>query len=335
MSEDRTQAASPRRRQLAREHGQVARSPELTAAAALLAASVLLGMYGGRLVEALVGLAREPWVSPLMDAGPEAITARLRASAWAVAGPLGMIAGGAVVAAVAAHQAQVRGLWAPSLLAPDAARLWGGFGGGFLSRSARGAWALAKAAALVAVASWAIRAGLAEFGRAGGLEPHDLARASGSSLKDAVILLSLAMAGLGLLDFAMQWGRLEAQLRLTPDEYREEMRSLDGDPALRSRRRRAARDRAARPASLQSASLILTGDSGLIVALSGGPPPGRVTVLASARGLAGSALIREAAECGLPIISSPDLASHFSRGRAAGPSLPPELSARLIEVWPA
>ena len=49
MSEDRTQPASKRRRQLAREQGQAAHSPELTAAAGWLVAVLLLGFWGGDL----------------------------------------------------------------------------------------------------------------------------------------------------------------------------------------------------------------------------------------------------------------------------------------------
>ena len=48
MSEDRTQPPSKRRRQLARQQGQAAHSPELTAAAGWLAAVVLLGCLGRR-----------------------------------------------------------------------------------------------------------------------------------------------------------------------------------------------------------------------------------------------------------------------------------------------
>ena len=43
MLEERTQPPSKRRRQQARQHGQVAHSPELTAAAGWLAAVLLIG----------------------------------------------------------------------------------------------------------------------------------------------------------------------------------------------------------------------------------------------------------------------------------------------------
>ena len=45
-AEDRTQGPSKQRLQQAREHGQVAHSPELTAAVGLLAATLLLDLVG-------------------------------------------------------------------------------------------------------------------------------------------------------------------------------------------------------------------------------------------------------------------------------------------------
>src|SRR5262249_9817361 len=125
MSEDRTQPASKRRRQLAREQGRVAHSPELTAAVGWLTAVVALGAWGPERGAPLAELARPPLTPPLASTGgPAELAAKLQADVLRVAGPLGMILGGFFLGAVAAHQAQVRGLLAPTLIAPDAARLW-------------------------------------------------------------------------------------------------------------------------------------------------------------------------------------------------------------------
>jgi flagellar biosynthesis protein FlhB len=62
------------------------------------------------------------------------------------------------------------------------------------------------------------------------------------ALHGALLQLGLAMLALGLIQYAIQFRRLRAQLRMTPEERREEQREHDGDPTLRSRRR-AARDR--------------------------------------------------------------------------------------------
>src|SRR4051812_4892498 len=119
-AEDRTQAPSKLRLQQARERGMVAHSPELTGAAALLAATLILGVVGESLATGLVTVVREPWIGrldPTLDAA--SVVGHLRASAMAVLGPLGLLMLGLVAAGVAAHQAQVGLLWTPALIAPD------------------------------------------------------------------------------------------------------------------------------------------------------------------------------------------------------------------------
>ena len=50
---DKTEAPTPRRRQEAREQGNIARSPDLTAAVLIITAMVMLSWYGQGLVKAL------------------------------------------------------------------------------------------------------------------------------------------------------------------------------------------------------------------------------------------------------------------------------------------
>src|SRR5262245_24540762 len=115
MSEDRTQPPSKRRRQLAREQGQEAHSPELTAAAGWLAAVVALVFCGGGLASELAGLMQgslsngDPRAMPADAAG---LADRVRGVALALAWPFGSILAAFVAGATAAHQLQVRGLWA-------------------------------------------------------------------------------------------------------------------------------------------------------------------------------------------------------------------------------
>ena len=120
---------------------------------------------------------------------PAEVVDRLRRAALGVAGPLLGILGGTVAASVAAHQAQVGGLFAPGLLAPDPSRLWGlrlddeGSGSGLAERAGRGLWSVAKAGVVVAVAAWAIRSDLDGLHRLGRLEPPALALASGGLMR--------------------------------------------------------------------------------------------------------------------------------------------------------
>src|SRR5581483_3776193 len=100
MSEDRTQTPSKLRRQKARDQGQVAHSPELTSAAALFTAAVLLGVWGERLSAALVDLLRSALgAPPIVSADAAAVVARVQVLVLGVAWPVGVVLAGAAVAA--------------------------------------------------------------------------------------------------------------------------------------------------------------------------------------------------------------------------------------------
>ena len=125
MSDERTQPPSKRRRQLAREQGQVAHSPELTAAAGWLVAIVVLGMVGEKLTRGLTELVSGSltWSGAIV-AEPAAVVSHVRGLVLGLGWPLVAILAGFVVGALAAHQLQVRGLWATVLIVPTPARLW-------------------------------------------------------------------------------------------------------------------------------------------------------------------------------------------------------------------
>jgi flagellar biosynthetic protein FlhB len=335
MSEDKTQSPSKLRRQKARDEGQVAQSPELTGAAALLAAAFLLGGWGESLVTALLVLVREPLTgSPGFAADAAEVIARLRHSVLTVAWPLGVVTIGPALAALAMHQAQVLGLWAPGLLAPNVGRLWtSGQGPGLSTRGGRSIWGVVKVLVVGAVAAWIVQSSWPAFQSLSGSEPQVIARASGQALRQTALALSAATLALGVVDYALQYRRFEELLRMTPEEQREDQRSMEGDPTLRARRRRIAKSwRGASAEDLVGATLVLTGSSGLTVVLAGGPPPARISVRSLAQGISGDRL--RSAATGVVLVEAPALALHLARRRA--PSLPLDAAetAALAAIWP-
>jgi flagellar biosynthetic protein FlhB len=337
MSEDRTQAPSKLRRQQARERGQVAHSAELTGSAGLLAAVAMLGFWGDDLAAALIGLLREPLVgTPVVSADPSEVVTRLRQLALQVIWPMMPIVAGFVLAAIGVHQAQVQGLWVPGLLAPDPTRLWTlGQGQGIVTRSRRGAWSLIKAVAIVAVAGWAIRTGWLDFQQFGAMETRPLARGVGRALWLLATWLATATLVLGLIDFALQFRRFEALLQTTPEEHREDQRTAEGDPALRSRRRSIVKAwRGDSPELLNGASLVLTGPGGLTLILAGGPPPRPVSLRSAVQGASGLHLRMAAEAAKLPQVAAPDIARRLIGRRAPGLPLPAEILAELAPIWP-
>ncbi|RUL82944.1 EscU/YscU/HrcU family type III secretion system export apparatus switch protein [Tautonia sociabilis] len=255
MSDDRTLEPSPRRIREARERGQVARSAELTAAVGLLAAVAVMGAVGQGLVEGLIEAMRASLPGEeVAGADPGAFVERIREAIGAVAMPMAAVLAVPALASVAAHQVQVGGLFVPALALPDPGRLGPGAAGGASGgRLGRASGAMLRLAALVALAWWAIRAVDREVSAAADGPPAELLRASASTMHAAMLRLGLAMLAIGLVDYGMQVRRLNARLRMSPEERREEQRALDGDPGLRARRR-AARGRVLEARGVDGAS---------------------------------------------------------------------------------
>jgi flagellar biosynthetic protein FlhB len=338
-TEDRTQAPSKRRRQLARQAGQVAHSPELTAAAGLLASAIALTVCGEDLFRSLSAVVRGPLLDPVpVRADAAEVVARVRQIALAVAWPLGLAVGSFALAALAAHQAQAGGLWAPGLLAPDPARLWRparGEGPQLASHTTRGIWSLVKAAVVVLASVWVLRHDWPMLERLGGAGVANVARAGGLALRHLLFTLAGATLALGLVEFALRYARFEAMLRTTPEQSREDLRSTEGDPALRARRLRLARAWRLDPAEVfAGATLVVTGPPGLTVILSGGPPPRPVFVRSTASGPHGERLRRAAEVARLTHVESLALARRLAQHRPAGIPIEPKLLEALAALWP-
>lgn len=338
--EDRTQPASPQRRQMARERGIVARSPELTAAAGLIAAGLLLGIFGEGLGRGLIGLidatfrAEDP-LAGMTD--PSGAVVALRGAFWAVSGPLLGLLGGVAVVMAMVHQVQVGGLWAPALLVPDPARLLGGAGGAdLLAQAGRGVWTAVKAVILTGVAVLLLRARWGDLTALAEASPTSLASGAAGLLRSLLLTFGGVTLALGAVDYWLCWQRVEALLRLTPDEYREDLRAADGDPGLRSRRRKTAQSwRQDAAAVLPGAAMVVEGPGGLAVLVAGSPPPGRIEVRHVARGAGAKVLLREAARAGVPSRSLPAVAVALSAMRnGGGGPLAPDLAADLAAAWP-
>ena len=162
MSEDRTQPASKRRPSTAREHGQAAHSPELTAAVGWVAAVALLGFFGDDLAVGMIGLVRGSLLHPAQwpdDAG--AVAAHVRGIVAGLLWPLAAILGGFAMLPLAAHQLQVGRLWATSQIVPDPKRLWNfAKGTGLSTRFVQFTWSVTKGIIVVVVAAWMFLRGL-------------------------------------------------------------------------------------------------------------------------------------------------------------------------------
>ena len=85
-----------------------------------------------------------------------------------------------------------------------------------------------------------------------------------TAMKIAAVLLILA-----ILDYMYQWWRHEQDLKMTPQEIREEMKNLEGDPQVMARRRAVQRQLVMHQISsaVPKADVVVTNPTELAVAI--------------------------------------------------------------------
>lgn len=312
-AEDRTEAPTPRRIEKALEEGQVALSRDAVGFATLLAATLAAALALPVLGFDLLRLMRA-----LLQAGPDMPAAQAVRALGIQAGLVLLpVLGATAVAAVLATFAQTglpRGAkpLRPSLgrLNPLAAlkRILGPQGVFELLRT------LLKLAG-VGLALWlavdppSLSAALHR--PAGAL--LDVATGAAARLVTATLI---AFALLAALDLAWVRWRHFRQLRMSRKELREEHKETDGDPMMKSRRRRIQEGRARQRmmAQVAKATVVITNPTHYAIALLYEQGCAAAPRLVAKGADAMAARIRAAAEeHGVPIVSNPPLARALYR----------------------
>ncbi len=336
----RTEPATPRRREEARRKGQVAQSRELPSVAVMGAALLaLLSPLGSELGETLLLGLRQGFT----QAGdpPSTLTdfhAALLGSIAPAAAALAPIVLLASVLGALMLFVQIGPLFHLEILMPRFERLDPIQGAKRLVNLDR-LFDLAKS--LFKVAAVGIVATLVLMGEADavlGLFGSDLASAIGLTgrlaLRLAACLLGL-LGVLALLDLVYQRWRHEERLKMSKRDVRDELRQREGDPLLRGRFRALHRElsRSRMIAAVAEADVVVTNPTHYAVALR----YDRTTmaaphVLAKGRDRVAERIRAAATEHGVPIVENPPLARVLERTAEVGREIPENLFQAVAEV---
>lgn len=328
---DRSEAATPRRIERAREDGQVALSRETAGFAALLLASI-----AASLALPAIGLEMLRAMRAVLERGH----ALQMSEAAAALGWLGLllvapVAGAAAIGAIVATLVQTRGLVSAAQLKPKLAkvsplaglkRLFGAEG---LAEFVRSLLKLGLVGAALYVAVGDLTALQAVLHAPAGAMLAEAAAAAARLVGAALA----AFAAIAVLDLV--WVRFNhlRTLRMTRQELRDEMKESEGDPYLRARRRRMqeSRARGRMMAAVPKAAVVVTNPTHYAVALdyAGGEAAPRVV----AKGVDElAARIRATAEAsGVPLVANPPLARALHR-LEVGAEIPAEHYQAVAEI---
>ncbi len=335
--EDRSQQATPKRRQEARKHGQVVRSRELTSALGLLSVVLLLGWQPGVGVGSWRSL-----LSQMLD----------RKSA----GDLGMIHGivagvgtmllhslavpFAVVWSVALIASVAQGgiVFSPEALQPKwerlnpVANLSNLFSMAGLSRMLK---SLVPVAVILFLAI--------------GIAQRDWMTITTSSRANVRLLLgwmtrrwyevawkcSLVLLAWSVADYFLQWRHLSNSLRMTRQEVAQELKDAEASPLLRGQMRKRRRELRKRwtMKDVERATAVITNPDHFAVALEYRPQTMSAPVVV-AKGVNEVALrIKQAARWhGVPIVENPPLAQALFRATEVGEAIPAKLYTAVAEI---
>ncbi len=342
MAEDsdleKTEPASPRRLEQAREEGQVPQSRELSAFLVLIAGSGALWVGGSWLAQRISGAVSRGLTFGRDEAfdttALPALFLHEAGEALATLGPLLLI----LVVAALAGPFTMGGLnFSSKALAPDWTRLdpLKGFGRMFSMHSVgelvKG---ILKALLVGGVVAWVVLHEKDQVFALIGQPVEAGLHAMGQTILFSTLVIVASMALIVTLDVPFQLWQYHSKLRMTKEEVRKEMKEMEGDPQLKARIRSQQREIARRRmmAAVPKAQVVVTNPTHFAVALAYDERMPAPRVVAKGRGAIAQRIREIAQEHSVPLLEAPPLARALYAHTDLDQTIPPALFRAVAEV---
>jgi len=338
MPGDRTELASPHRREKARKDGDVLHSKELTTAAGTLAGVMTLGAVGGRALEAWrSGYAQFLNLGAASRWEPSELQPTLiamRSVCLSFLSPFAVVMAAVVAAALFVGILQMGGVnFNVAAVGPQfnrinpASNIKNLFS---LRAGARLGKSLIPASLLSVFAVQRIARELT-------VPPFSTERLEmlGADVHGLLLATAWLLFGWAAIDYVIEWRSRESRLKMSREDMRQEFKETEGSPQIRSRIRGLQRQMRRRKvkADVSKAAVVLTNPTHYAVALgfdfSTMETP---KVLAKGRNLLAEEIKAEARWAGVPIIENRPLARSLYRHVEVGQAIPIDLYAAVAAI---
>jgi len=342
MAEDsdleRTEPASGRRLEQAREQGQVPRSREVGAFLVLIVSAGVFWFLGSWMVHRVAAVMRRGLTLDVpLTREPQLVLVRFADLSYEALLVLLPLFGALMLAVLASPWFLGSWNFSPKALQPDLKRLDPLKGLGRLV-----SWsgllellkAVAKAGLIAGVGMaviWSERGDiLALFS-----QPLDSALASaGHLLAFSFLAVVAAMLIIVVIDVPFQLWEYHEKLKMTREEVRQEQKEMEGDPHVKGRIRSLQREAARRRmmGAVPTADVIVTNPTHFAVALSYKNGMGAPRVVAKGRGAIALKIREIGAAHAVPLLEAPPLARALYRHVEIDQEIPATLYAAVAEV---
>lgn len=336
---DKTQEATPYRRQKAREEGQVARSQDLASAALLVGATLVMMYFVRGVARYFMTLAdRQLGDAAWLRADTHFVVVQSDMMLVRLAQVLLPIFGLLLVIAVLVHLLQVGILYVPRKLAPDLSRispLKGAQRLFSLSNVVRLGFGLFKIAVVAIVAAWSLWDHHATILSLSVMPVGQLTAVLGDILLGTCLRIGMALLVLAVFDYAYQRWKYEQDLRMSNQEVREELKTLQGDPQIMARRRYLQRQLVLNrlQTAVPKADVVVTNPTHLAVAIQYDPETMQAPiVVAKGAGVLAERIRRLALEKDIPIVERKPLARALYQNVDVNHTIPAEQYAAVAEI---
>ena len=341
QTDDKSQEATPHRRQEAREKGQVAMSHDLGSAVVLIAGLAALMLAGEAMVRQLGHLARRQFSGEAWDAGSltsHAAATQLNHLATQFLYIVLPVMGTLLLAAVMVNIFQIGFLFLPDKLAPDISRInpLAGLKRIFsLSGLMKLTFGIFKIIVIGVVAFWSMYGRYDELLALVALDMMQIGIYMTNIVLWTGMKIGLALLLLAVLDYAYQRWKHEQDMMMSHQEVREEMKNMQGDPQILARRRQVQRQLSLErlESAVPKADVVVTNPTELAVAIQYDPEKMLAPIVcAKGAGLLAARIRRLALEHNVPIVEKKPLAQALYKDVDVGSPVPDKVFAAVAEI---
>lgn len=339
MAGEKTEPATPKKRNDARMKGQVAKSMDVSGAVVLMATLATLDVFAGRVYggveDATRRILNQAATPEVVDRTGLSVLLLGVAETTMVA--IAPVAVAALVAGVGAGIAQVKWKPAPKAIKPDFKKLnpiagaKNIFGPNMIFETAKN---LAKVGAIGAIAAVAILPDLPELASLVGLPPAALAGRLVEAVSGIAFRCAAAYVVIAAADYVWQRHRFEKNLKMDLQEVKDEFKGqeLPAEVKGHQRRRQMEGARKRMMADVPQADVVVTNPTHFAVAIKYDGASLAPTVLAKGQDLLAAEIRRIAADAGVPVIADPPLARSLHASVEVGHAIPEELFQAVAEL---
>lgn len=337
--EDRTEKATPKRREEARKKGQVAKSMDLNGAWVLIAALLALNVFGGHMYRQMEAAMRS---SLALIATPDVVRAEgvaplLMETGRTVAVAVAPIAVACLLAGLVVSVLQVGVKPKSQAIKPDPKKLNPLTGAKNLfgpNMVFEGVKNVVKVSIVGGVVFVAVFPSLPELATLVGLPPGQLGSKLAAEIMGIAKRAAAAYLAIGFVDLVWQRHRNEKQLRMTKDEVKREAKE-QAPPAEvmgERKRRQLVASRARMMAAVPGADVVVTNPTHFSVALKYDGSRGAPVVVAKGQDLVAFEIRRIAEEHGVPVVPDPPLARSLHATVDLDQEIPEELYQAVAQL---